>query len=182
MWRIILAIGVIMLIIGTLVDGRSPIAAVREAVQPSENTISTRILSDTSNEVDVVETATPQAKTSTPRATATARPSLTPIPTATEIPTQTPLPKKLRFYRKSLDDDPRCVSMQIRGINVTDWTFRVNGTRRVATFDGGGNARMCGFRRGQEFLFTVYNTRNIAVTGGIDIPSKGGAIMIADWQ
>lgn len=182
MWRILLAIGVLMIIVGSIVYGRSPIVALGDMINSGTNNTNA-VTATVESAVNIEQPVSLVVEVSaTPKNTATVRPSATPRPTATEPPTATPLPKKLRFYRKSLDDDARCVSMQIRGINVTDWTFRVNGTRRVATFDGGGNARMCGFKRGQEFLFTVYNTRNIAVVGGVDIPSKGGAIMIADWQ
>lgn len=184
MWRIVVIVGLVMFIAGVLIDGRSPVVAIRALFERRSSTTAEQ----PSNSVQIIPTMTlalstnTPIKTLTPSKTATARPSLTPMPTETVPPTLTPLPKFLRFYRKSLDDDARCVSVQIRGISTKNWTFRINGTRKVANFDNAGNARICKLKREQEFLFTVFNSRGIAVIGGIDVPSKGGAIMIADWK
>jgi len=175
MWRIIIISGILLFVIGVIVDGRNPVVAVRESVKVALATSTPyRSPTPTSSKTATV--------TFTPTITDTPLPTNTATVTNTAVPTETPLPKKLRFYRKSLDDDSRCMSVQIRGIRTRGWTFRINGTDLRATFDPVGNARVCGLSRGQEFVFTVFNTRGGAVVGGIDVPSKGGAIMIADWS
>lgn len=175
MWRIMIAMGILLCIVGVIADGRNPVVAVQESVKIAMAT-STPYRSPTPTSSKTATVTLTPSHTSTPLPTNTATPSNTPLPT------ETPLPKKLFFYRKSLDDDPHCMSVQIRGIKTRGWTFKVNGTDMKAKFDPVGNARICGLPRAQDFVFTVFNTRGGAVVGGIDVYSKGGAIMIADWK
>ena len=171
MWRIVLGLGVLLFVVGVAVDGRSPTVAFREALQsptPTATMTSTPTLTPT-----ITQTPTP---------TATFTATLTPLPTLTPIPTLTPKPKKLVFYQKNSDDQRGCISLQIRGIRVKNWTLGIAGQKLGATFDGGGNARVCGLRPGREFTFTVYNTAGKAVVGGVGIPSRDKAIWIAEWR
>ena len=171
MWRIVLGLGVLLFVVGVAVDGRSPTVAFRESLQSPTPTSTTT----------PTATQTPTI-TLTPTHTATLTASLTPLPTLTPIPTPTPKPKKLVFYQKNSDDKRGCISIQIRGIRVKNWSLGIAGQSLGATFDGGGNARVCGLKWGRKFTFTVYNTSGNAVVGGVGIPSRDKAIWIADWR
>ncbi|OAN40823.1 hypothetical protein A6A03_19325 [Chloroflexus islandicus] len=103
-----------------------------------------------------------------------------PIPTPTPRPTQEP--PRLRVSKLNSNDSPSCFSMQIRGINATGWRMRVDGTNLSGTFDGAGNARICGLRNYQEGTYTIYDQSGQAVPGGRGIPVRGGDIMIGDWR
>lgn len=103
-----------------------------------------------------------------------------PIPTPTPRPTQEP--PRLRVSKLNSNDSPNCFSMQIRGINATGWRMRVDGTNLSGTFDGAGNARICGLRNYQEGTYTIYDQAGQAVPGGRGIPVRGGDIMIGDWR
>jgi hypothetical protein len=171
MWRIFVSIGVLLLIIGVFVDGRNPIVAVQESMRsptPSNTATPTHTMSPT--------------VTRTPTMTLTLTPSMTPLPTQTETPTLTPKPKKLRFYQKNTDDKRGCMSVQIRGISAKNWTLVVKNQGVGATFDGGGNARVCGLKKGSGLRFTVFNIAGRAVIGGVDVRARDKAIMIADWR
>jgi len=178
---LMMSIGIFVFFLGVLFDGRSPLESAPVAL----------------NEIFATPTYTPTATftpthtptatatftpTYTPTATATYTPTYTPTATATATPTFTPIPKRLYFYRKSLDDTARCMSVQIRGISVGGWTLTIDGTRRTATFDNAGNARICGLARNSSFTFTVRTSRGSVVTGGSGIPARDKAIMIANWD
>ncbi len=171
MWRIVLGLGVLLFVVGVAVDGRSPTVAFRESLQSPTPT----------STITPTATLTPTI-TLTPTHTATLTASLTPLPTLTPIPTLTPKPKKLVFYQKNSDDQRGCISVQIRGIRVKNWSLAIANQSLGATFDGGGNARVCGLKWGRKFTFTVYNTSGNAVVGGVGIASRDKAIWIADWR
>ncbi len=103
-----------------------------------------------------------------------------PIPTATPRPTREP--PRLRVRKINENDSATCFSMQIRGINVSGWTMRVDGFNLIGVFDGGGNARICGLGPYQEVTYTVYDGAGRAVPGGRGIPTRGSAIMLGDWR
>jgi len=171
MWRILVGIGILLLIIGVFIDGRNPIVAVQESMRsPTPSNTSTPTYTKT-------PTITPTATM-----TLTFTPSVTLLPTQTETPSITPKPKKLRFYQKNTNDTRGCMSVQIRGISVKNWTLVVTKQGVGATFDGGGNARVCGLKKGSGLRFTVFNTAGRAVVGGVDVLARDKSIMIADWR
>lgn len=137
------------------------------------------------------QTATSAAATSAAAPTATA----TPAPTATSAPAPTarpaaaprptappPQPQRLRFVKLNENDDPTCISVAIRGIGAGGWSFRVDGTGVVGSFDGGGNARACGLAPRQEVTLTIFNAQGSPVRGGQGVPARGSAIMQGSWQ
>jgi hypothetical protein len=97
-------------------------------------------------------------------------------------PTAPPDPSILRFSVVNYNDDPTCISVQIRGIKTNGWFFTVDGLRLRGNFDGGGNARLCGLGNGQQVTITVFNGAGRVVAGGGGVPSKGSAIMAAVWR
>jgi len=112
-----------------------------------------------------------------------------PPPTPTPRPAPTPRPttpadsaKRLRFVRANVNDEPTCISVGIRGISTSGWTFRVDGIEGVAMFDGAGNARICNVGHRQEVTISVYNNQGQPIPGGRGVPAIGGAIMVADWR
>lgn len=184
-WQILLVSGLFSFAFGVFIDGRNPV----------ESTLS--LFGSGSTVVYVEATAVPEPNapieplpegTSIPTftmvtlPTSTSYPTYTPYPTMTLPPTLTPIPKKLVFYQKSLDDQRGCMSIQIRGINVKNWTFAVKGVGLGGTFDGGGNARVCGLKWNRKLTFTIYNKYGNAVVGGVNIAARDKAIMIADWK
>lgn len=106
------------------------------------------------------------------------------LPTPTPRPTSTPSPvaKKLRFRVLNYNDDAGCISVSITGIVPAGWFFVVDGIGLVGRFDGGGNARVCGLGPGQEVTISVLDGNGTRVAGGGGVPSKGSAIMVADWR
>lgn len=101
---------------------------------------------------------------------------LNPTPTATRDPSI------LHFIAANYNDDPTCISVQIRGIKTNGWFFTVDGLKLRGNFDGGGNARLCGLGNRQEVTITVFNGAGRSVAGGRGIPSRGSAIMSAGWS
>jgi hypothetical protein len=180
MWQLMLGVGFVLMIIGMYSDGRNPLTVLSTVIGKAEPTV---VVIDTQpTEPSNAPTVQEIVATFTPFPTLTAFPTLTPFPTMTVPPTITPIPKKLVFYRKSLDDTRGCMSLQIRGVNVKNWTFAVKNTGLGGTFDGGGNARVCGLKWNRKLTFTVFNTRGSAVAGGIDVVARDKAIMIANWK
>lgn len=104
---------------------------------------------------------------------------------AQQAPTATSAPvadnRALRVALKNSDDDPKCISVQVRGIRTSGWVLRADGLKLSANFDGAGNARLCGLARQQEFTFSVFTAKGGAVAGGSGIPARGGNIFVADW-
>lgn len=98
-----------------------------------------------------------------------------PSPTATEVP-------KLRFIKLNENDNPSCISVQIRYVRTNGWYFTIVNTPLRGEFDEGGNARVCGLPPRQEVHLNVLNSRSQIIRGGQGIPSRGGAIMRADWR
>lgn len=122
-----------------------------------------------------------QTKTATPTASATR--TATATETATPTKTATPKVARLRFRVLNYSDDPACISVQIRGIPTRGWRFSVDGLNGlVGYFDNAGNARLCGLGPGQEVTISVFESRGERVRGGGGVPSRGGAIMYADWS
>lgn len=105
---------------------------------------------------------------------------------AQQAPTATSAPvadnRALRVALKNSDDDPKCISVQIRGIRTSGWVLKADGLKLSANFDGAGNARLCGLARQQEFTFSVFTAKGGAVAGGSGIPARGGNIFVADWR
>jgi hypothetical protein len=180
MWQLLLGVGAIFIVFGILADGRNPILLVQNVFPNRQATAEVATSSDMPE--STVIAVNPEQPTYTPYPTFTPFPTLTPFPTITPPPTLTPIPKKLAFYRKSLDDTRGCMSLQIRGINVKGWTFSIKNVGLGGTFDGGGNARVCGLKWGRQLWFTVYNKYGNAVAGGVDVKARDQAIMIADWK
>ncbi len=98
------------------------------------------------------------------------------------LPTPTPRREYLWVRKLNENDDPRCISMQIIGINTAGWSFRVDGMNLIGNFDNAGNARLCGLNPDQEVTITVYNQSGQVVPGGRGVPAKGRAIMIGEWR
>jgi hypothetical protein len=103
-----------------------------------------------------------------------------PPPTATPRPTAPA--QRLRFVKLNENDDPSCISVQIKGVAAANWSFLIDGTRIAGRFDASGNARACGLAPRQEITFTVYNARGAAMPGGRGVPARGSAIMQATWR
>ncbi|WP_129673482.1 tetratricopeptide repeat protein [Candidatus Chloroploca sp. Khr17] len=103
-------------------------------------------------------------------------------PPPTPVPAPQPEAKRLRFRVVNYNDDPRCISVKINGITPAGWYFVVDGIGLSGRFDTGGNARLCGLQVGQEVTITVLDGNGRRVAGGGGIPSRGSAIMIADWR
>ena len=105
---------------------------------------------------------------------------------AQQAPTATSAPaadnRALRVALKNSDDDPKCISVQVRGIRTSGWVLKADGLKLSANFDGAGNARLCGLARQQEFTFSVFTAKGGAVAGGSGIPARGGNIFVADWR
>jgi hypothetical protein len=177
MWRILVGIGVLLLITGVLIDGRNPVVAIQESMRSPTPTM-TATPSHTST---AIPTLTPTI-TQTPTITLTYTPSLTLTPSSTLTPSHTPKPKKLYFYKKNDNDSRGCISFQIRGVNVRNWTVWIATQQKGGTFDGGGNARVCGLKWGRKFNFTIANASGKQVPGGVAIESKDRAIWIANWK
>ncbi len=99
-------------------------------------------------------------------------------------PTPTPLsePPRLRFIKLNESEDPRCVLIQIRGINTKGWIVSIDGLRLSNTFDASGDARICGLRPRQEVTFTVRDELGAPVRGGVGIPTRGNDVMFAEWR
>lgn len=116
-----------------------------------------------------------------------AAPEPTLTPASTPVPQPTAVPARLRFRLLNYNDAPGCITVQIRGVNTTDWFFKADGMNPSGSFDysrstGSGNARLCGLGADQEVTITVYNSSRQFVLGGRGVPSKGRAIMVADWR
>ena len=90
-------------------------------------------------------------------------------------------PARLRFQVLNYNDDQACISVRITGINTSGWSLSIDGLRLGASF-GGGDARVCGLGAGQQVTITVRDGGGNPVRGGAGIPSKGSAIMQADWR
>ncbi|WP_298818551.1 serine/threonine protein phosphatase [Chloroflexus sp.] len=97
-------------------------------------------------------------------------------------PTTPPEPPRLRFVKLSESEDPRCVAIQIRGINTTDWQVSIDGLRLSGAFDSAGNTRICGLRPRQEVTFTVRDEQGAPVRGGVGVPTRGSDVMFAEWR
>lgn len=97
-------------------------------------------------------------------------------------PTQTRTPSRLRVSLLNYNDNPSCISMRITGINAAGWRLTIDGLNLGATFDGGGNARVCGLANSQEVTFSIRNANGGVVTGGGGIPAKGSAIFLGEWR
>lgn len=98
-------------------------------------------------------------------------------------PSPTPAAKRLRFSVANYNDTPSCVSIRISGIGTSGWYFSVDGVGGVVGyFDSAGNARACGLGNGQEVTITVHSADGRGVSGGMGVPSKGSAIMVASWR
>lgn len=106
----------------------------------------------------------------------------TPTPTPRPAPTAKPAEKLLRFRVLNYNDDARCISVGIKGIVPAGWFFVIDGIGQQGRFDGGGNARTCGLAPGQEVTITVLDGNGTRVAGGGGVPSKGSAIMVAEWR
>jgi hypothetical protein len=101
----------------------------------------------------------------------------------TPAPTNTPAAsRRLRFVKLNENDSPNCMSVGISGIQTAGWTFTVDGTNIVGRFDASGNARACGLANRQEVTFTVRDAANRTLPGGVGVPARGSAIMVATWQ
>lgn len=96
-------------------------------------------------------------------------------------PTRGPVPIQLSFAVINYNDNPSCVSVQIRGVATGGWSFVVDGINSLrGNFDNAGNARLCGLANYQEVTFTVFDNNGRPVSGGRGIPTKGSAIMGAN--
>jgi hypothetical protein len=181
--RMLLAVGIVVFSLGVLFDQRSPVDSVPVVINEIFAT-ATPTSTPTSTPTKTPTATATATVTLTPSNTATATITLTPSATATMTPTPTitPVPKKLNFVLKSLEDSARCMSVQIRGIRVRGWTFIIDGTNLTAKFDGGGNARICSLARNQSFTFSVRTAKGEFVDGGISVPARDRAIMIATWR
>jgi hypothetical protein len=115
-------------------------------------------------------------------AAAAAAPAPTAPPPTRFVPTRVPDVRLLRFVKLNENDDPTCISVGVRGVATNGWTFRVDGMRATGTFDGAGNARVCGLAPRQEVTISVYNARGARVPGGQGVQSRGSAIMRAEWR
>jgi hypothetical protein len=124
------------------------------------------------------QTATAQAATPIPPTDVPAPPTATPRP---PTPAPTALSGRLRFTKLNENDEPGCISVQIRGISTRGWTFAMDGLRLSGRFDASGNARLCGLAPRQEGTLTVFNAQRQIVPGGRGIPTRGSAIMQASW-
>jgi hypothetical protein len=183
LWQSFLVSGLLLFSIGVMLDGRNPLESTLSVFSPGDTTVVLVATSQPETQAqDPVPAETNIPTYTIPAPTMTMYPTYTPYPTITQPPTITPKPKKLAFYQKSLDDKRGCMSLQIRGINVKGWTFAVKSVGLGGTFDGGGNARVCGLKWGRKLKFTVYNKYGNAVVGGVDVNARDQAIMIADWK
>ena len=116
--------------------------------------------------------------------------ALLPTPTPRPAPTATPRPEptavaqpaSLRFVKLNEDDDPACVSVQVVGIDTSGWFFTVDGIESVRGSFNFGHARACGLSAQQQVTFTVKNAQGQPVRGGSGIPTRGSAIMYAEWR
>jgi tetratricopeptide (TPR) repeat protein len=105
------------------------------------------------------------------------------VPSPTPIARPTTTTARLRFRLLNENERPGCISMQISHIGTAGWYFTIDGIRQLrGNFDQIGNAAVCGLGPDQEVTFTVYNSSSQRVPGGSGIPSKGRAIMVADWR
>lgn len=181
--KILIAVGIGVFSVGVLFDQRSPVDSVPVVFNemfatptPTSTPTSTPTKTPTSTATATV--------TSTPTNTATATITLTSSATSTATPTltKTPVPRKLNFVLKSLEDSAQCMSVQIRGGGVKGWIFTVDGTNLSASFDGGGNARICSLARNQSFTFSVRTAKGAFVNGAIGVPARDRAIMIGTWK
>jgi hypothetical protein len=111
-------------------------------------------------------------------------------PTPTNTPRPTPVPprptaapdQRLRFYKDGEYDEPTCMSVQIRGISPAGWYFSIDGLEHIKGFFNGQDARVCGLGHRQEYTFTVRNGSGQAIRGGDGVPTRGSAVMIANWR
>jgi hypothetical protein len=108
--------------------------------------------------------------------TNTAIPTPKPLP-----PTPTPDPRRLRVRLLNYDDQPGCISIRVAGVNTSGWTFTVDNISLSGRFDNSGNARLCGLNADQQVTISI-RRRGQAVPGGGGVPSKGRAIMYAEWR
>ena len=183
MQMLMIVIGIIVFSCGILFDQRSPLESVPVVFDeilatPTFTSTATATLTITPT---VTNTATATAtSTITPTHTNTSTPTIT--PTITPTSTITRRPRKLYFVLKSLEDASSCMSVQIRGVGVNGWSFIIDGTNLSATFDGGGNARICSLARNQSFTFTIRTAKGGFVEGGISVPARDRAIMIGSWK
>ncbi|MFV9507919.1 MAG: hypothetical protein AB4911_25505, partial [Oscillochloridaceae bacterium umkhey_bin13] len=98
-------------------------------------------------------------------------------------PTPTSDPVRLRFRVENYNDEPHCITVQVRRISTAGWTFSVDGlTHLRGNFDNAGNARLCGLNNDQQVTITVFDRNGRPVAGGRGVPSKGRAIMVAEWR
>jgi hypothetical protein len=161
--------------------------------EPSVVASATRSHPVVSASVRASSTATAKRPASTGTATATASPLPLPSNSATPqlLPSLRPLPEptlrpngpQLRFRAENYDDVNTCISVQIRGIATTGWSFSVDGlTFLDGRFDNAGNARLCELAPGQEVTITVFQAEGRPVRGGGGVPARGGVILVADWR
>lgn len=87
----------------------------------------------------------------------------------------------LRFRLDNSDGDQRCIAVRVTGISADGWQIKGDGLKLSAPFDTSGVAELCGLSRQQEFTFSVYDAKEMTVTGGTGIPARGGDVFVAEW-
>ncbi|MCU0490886.1 MAG: hypothetical protein MUD01_04840 [Chloroflexaceae bacterium] len=118
-----------------------------------------------------------QARRCLAEAEAALAPTPTPVPT-----TVAQAPARLRVQRLNQNDEPGCISLQVRGISTGGWRLGIDGLRLSGAFDTGGNVRICGLGNRQEVTVTVFNRVGNVVPGGAGVPARGGDILVANWR
>jgi hypothetical protein len=110
-------------------------------------------------------------------------PTPTPTPQPPPAPARAPAAPeaRLRFYKEGEFDDPTCITVQIRGIAPVGWYFSIDGLDQIKGFFNGQDARACGLGNRQEYTFTVKNRSGQPIRGGEGVPTRGSAVMIANW-
>ena len=87
----------------------------------------------------------------------------------------------LRFRLDNSNADQRCIEIRVIGIAADGWLVKGDGLKVSAVFDTRGTAELCGLNRRQEFTFSVYDAKEMAVAGGTGIPARGGDVFVAEW-
>lgn len=87
----------------------------------------------------------------------------------------------LRFRLDNADGNQRCIVVRVTGIAAEGWLVKGDGLKVSMLFDAAGTAELCGLNRRQEFTFSVYDAKEMAVAGGTGIPARGGDVFVAEW-
>ena len=87
----------------------------------------------------------------------------------------------LRFRLDNSAGNQRCIVVQIAGIDAGGWLVKGDGLKIQTEVSAQGVAELCGLNRRQEFTFSVYDAKEMAVAGGTGIPARGGDVFVAEW-